>query len=62
MHSNSYATRLIYDDDDENRVIGINYIKNGEYMTAYTRNDVILSAGSFSTPGKLTNIISFFFC
>jgi regulator of extracellular matrix RemA (YlzA/DUF370 family) len=66
IHSNSFATRLIFDDRDATKVIGVTYIKNGEYMVAYANNDVILSAGTMHTPGKhlpcfpLSALLAFF--
>lgn len=53
IHSNSLATRLIFDQRVRTKVVGVEYIKNGRYRRAYARAEVILSAGAVNTPAIL---------
>lgn len=59
VHSNSFATKLIY--NRRGTVIGIKYQKNGEEITAKVINDVIISAGALNSPGKIHKLLLYCF-
>lgn len=64
---NALATKVLFDDKDKNRAIGVEYLQGpclyqahanpsrepGEKRTAYASREVILSGGAFNTPQLL---------